>query len=338
MKNAQRAYSKKFNIVGLGRDDKWKARVAAEQKRLALSISEKDSTFLKRCPICRHGSFSEFAKIYGYLYGECESCGHIFLVRVPNEAIIRKLYVSEEEKSRTQQADIYINEELFLKRIEMIANPKVGFINECLPFKGKWIDVGCGVGEILIAAQNSGWDVLGIEGDAEEVAFARRHGVAVENIYVDEKNRAQLFKNADVVSFFNILEHVANPNNFLKMISFSLKAGAHVAIEVPRHPSLSSLAIKAYPNIAMRHIYPPDHLHIFTENSVGKILQDCQLHPTHIWLFGQDYYEVVTCLSHGLLSPDSEFFKKLIFCVDDIQSAIDSSGLSDSMIVLSRKI
>ena len=92
MKSVERKYSKNFDIVGLGRDDQWKAHVAKEQKRLAYAILGKDRVLLSRCPICEHNESSEFVKVYDYPYNECKSCGHIFSAHSPNKFAIRNLY------------------------------------------------------------------------------------------------------------------------------------------------------------------------------------------------------------------------------------------------------
>jgi len=338
MNSVKRKYSKEFDIIGLGRDNSWKSNIAAEQKRLAQAIPEKDRNLLNQCPICEHDHLLELCNIYGYPYVECESCGHIFSAHSPKQSAIKSLYTSEEDELKSIQTEIYANIELFHKRIQMIAEPKVNYVNACLSSKGKWVDVGCGVGEILVAAQNSGWKVMGIEGDPVEVEFARSHGIEIKNTYIDENNRSQLLNDVEVVSFFNVIEHIIDPNTFLKVTISTLKSNSYVVIEVPRHPSLSSLAIMSYPNLAGRHIYPPDHLHIFTEKSLELLLTKYDLQPKFIWLFGQDYYEMITSLAYtSSLNTKSDFFKKLVYNANQIQSAIDISGLSDSMIVISQK-
>ena len=57
-------------------------------------------------------------------------------------------------------------------RVENIAKPKVRYIVDNLTTKKKtWLDIGCGIGEVLHVASCNGFKVLGIETNKEEREF-----------------------------------------------------------------------------------------------------------------------------------------------------------------------
>jgi trans-aconitate methyltransferase len=72
---------------------------------------------------------------------------------------------------------------------------------------GLFVDYGCGGGELLVAAREIGWRVLGVEFDAEfAAAVSRRTGVTV----VSRNEAESTGQNADVMSFGDVIEHLPN--------------------------------------------------------------------------------------------------------------------------------
>lgn len=139
-----------------------------------------------------------------------------------------------------------------------------------------------------------------------------------------------------MVSLFNILEHAPNPAELLAVCAQGLRPGAKVALEVPRHPSLSSFVVNCFSELAARHVYPPDHLHVFSENSLGLILEQAGLEPLSVWLFGQDISEALTSLA-AHKGEDAGIPAYLAEKMSDLQKAVDQLGLGDIMLVVAEK-
>jgi hypothetical protein len=128
------------------------------------------------------------------------------------------------------------------------------------------------------------------------------------------------------------------PQELLAVISRVMPSKCRVVLEVPRHPSLSSFSNRVFPEMASRHMYPPDHLHIFTENSLSLMLKECNLCIENIWVFGQDFYEVITSMAALGRCEKSSIFDKILESANSVQEAIDRNNLSDIMIVICKKI
>lgn len=92
-----------------------------------------------------------------------------------DENEIKKLDLGEE--NRNLQHMVYLNEELFNKRVKQIAYPKVKWISDKINKKELWIDIGCGTGEILSAAKIFRYEVIGIDSDKKEIEFAKSKGM-----------------------------------------------------------------------------------------------------------------------------------------------------------------
>jgi SAM-dependent methyltransferase len=97
------------------------------------------------------------------------------------------------------------------------------------------LDVGCGTGNFLIAAWNAGYAVTGAELDPEAARFASHlcgeacvFPLSLENVV--ERYPGLRF---DVVTFFEVLEHQADPSHFLSCVVSVLRPGGFIALSVP---------------------------------------------------------------------------------------------------------
>ena len=235
------------------------------------------------------------------------------------------------------RARVYVDDELFLRRVDRIARPKVDHVRSIVAPGGKWIDVGCATGEILAAARDAGWEALGLETDPTEVDFARSKGLDVVQEFVTGRSAGRWLKNATVLSLLNMLEHMIGPAELLAELVEPLASGAHVVIEVPRHPSISSLSNMLFPRMACRHAYAPEHLHIFSEDAMERLLERANLEPVSIWTFGQDFQELISSASLMAGVAENPFLNSVFDLTPRVQQAIDDADFSDTMFVISRK-
>jgi len=327
-----RKIGKPLDLRSINRDIGWRRKIASEQKKIADRFLLHTNTVLN-CPICSSGLSAEYVCIHGYLYKSCTICSHIYLSNLPNKQTLIDLYTD----GVNVQHSIYLNNELFDKRLQNIALPKVQYLNSVINAAGTWIDVGCGTGEILQAASSIGYKAIGLETDQGQVDFGRKLGLNIVCERFSRENGSRLLKECKIISLFNVLEHVEDPIDFLSLISSNLPEEAFLVVEVPRTPSLSTFANLCFPDLAARHIYPPDHLHIFSEESLSKALENSGLVPISIWLFGQDIQELLISCAAQSAHIDSGIFEKLLDISPKLQEIIDENSLADTMIVIAKK-
>ncbi|MBU0758536.1 MAG: class I SAM-dependent methyltransferase [Nanoarchaeota archaeon] len=338
IKGVSRHYSKPMNMLSLNRTPEWKLDIASKQKKLSGLLLDR-CIALDCCPICMSKEHRLFVSIFDYPFHQCDACGHIFSQRPPATDAIRDLYNEHQDSNDTKavQSEVYAKKELYKKRVANIARPKVNFVNKIVKEKGRWVDIGAGVGDIVASAKESGWDAIGLESDLAEIRFAEQMGTKLVNAFIDESNMDRYLKGAKLVSLFNVLEHIPSPGEFMRLVSSSIPDGTNVVIEVPRHPSISSFANKAFPEYAARHIYPPDHLHIFTEKSLDIILKENHLNIEAIWLFGQDIFETFSSMAIKGGHENQALFSPVLESVNNLQADVDKADLSDTMIVVAVK-
>lgn len=324
-----RRQGKPMDMRALKRTIEWRRHMGRCHEEVARRLRPASS--VERCPACDGPEHKAFIAVYGFDYHECTGCGHLFLQNPPSEGDIAALY-----RGASAQSEVYVGEELFQRRVEQISRPKAEFCRAYVEPPGVWFDVGCGTGELLHAARELGFEAHGSEADPAHVRFAQTRGLAVLEGYVTELPSAVAGR-VRILSLLNLLEHIPAPRPWLERLTRPLPSGAYVMVEVPRHPSLSSFSNLLYPSLASRHIYPPDHMHIFTERSLELVLRESGLTAVGVWVFGQDFQELLYSSAAHAGLPESSFFHRLLDATGSIQTAIDRENLCDVLLVVARK-
>jgi len=104
---------------------------------------------------------------------------------------------------------------------------------------GRLLDVGCGTGEFLHFMQKSGWQTRGLEPDARAARFAREtYGLAVDTAAVEALERMQ--RPWDVVTFWHVLEHLAEPVPVLRAAADLLAADGWMLVALPNPTSIDA--------------------------------------------------------------------------------------------------
>ncbi|MEK7463115.1 MAG: class I SAM-dependent methyltransferase [Patescibacteria group bacterium] len=133
----------------------------------------------------------------------------------------------------------------------------------------KLLDIGCGPGFFLAEAQKNGFEVYGLEPSLEGCGFARKN-LKLKNIVCGSAINldGNFHGNFDVISAFDVIEHVLDPIQFLKNINKKLNPEGLVVITTPLIDSLFAklLGNKWYALI-------PSHLTYFTGNSFEDICE-----------------------------------------------------------------
>jgi 2-polyprenyl-3-methyl-5-hydroxy-6-metoxy-1,4-benzoquinol methylase len=224
-------------------------------------------------------------------------------------------------------------------RVKNVAMPKVRYVEERVGRKGRWLDIGCGTGEILAAARERGWTVQGIETNERAAKIGmERFGVPIATRSVGEAGALEDLDAFDVVSMFGVLEHFYEPKRLIDSVTRNMPSGGALVIEVPHYPSISCFSQMAFPNFVDRMLSPPMHLMIFTLRALENLLRRHGLEITHVWYYGQDFYEWLSTVSSVCpLVENRRLFEALLGLNGEFQEVIDRHYLSDEMMVIARE-
>ena len=125
------------------------------------------------------------------------------------------------------------------------------------PFQnGRLLDLGCGAGFFLNQAIHNGYDAVGIDFNKELVEFGKEY-FKLENIYniSIEKFLAKkpLYK-FDVITFFDVLDHLESPKNFMMDVRKFLIPDGCIALTVPNRKR------RFLPEFIERYDVQPNHI------------------------------------------------------------------------------
>ncbi|MBI4980234.1 class I SAM-dependent methyltransferase [Candidatus Woesearchaeota archaeon] len=133
--------------------------------------------------------------------------------------------------------------------------------------KWKLLDLGCGSGYFLKFAQFRGWEVQGVEMSNYAAEIARKQGLNVLTKSVTEA--AFPDGTFDVITMFNVLEHMTNLNEVMANNYRWLKVGGLLVIEVP---NVNSLQRKIFGGNWV-HWDVPRHIFHFSSETIHELAE-----------------------------------------------------------------
>lgn len=140
---------------------------------------------------------------------------------------------------------------------------------ETIKPRSRLLDVGCATGVFLHEMKRAGWEVMGIEPNEEAAAYAReRFGLPV---HVGALRTAQLPPSSfDVVTFWDVLEHLHTPWQDLVEANRLLAGGGLLVIRIP---NLDSIGSRLFGPLWLGWDLPR-HLYLFPMSALTRALSD----------------------------------------------------------------
>jgi 2-polyprenyl-3-methyl-5-hydroxy-6-metoxy-1,4-benzoquinol methylase len=135
---------------------------------------------------------------------------------------------------------------------------------------GAVLDVGCSSGAFLFQLNQrfpGRYQVLGTDVSGPPLDYAESHGVAVmRGSFLEQDFGGRQF---DAVTFWAVLEHLAEPQEFLVKAASVLKPSGLCFVLVPNMESLAGRLLGA----RYRYVYP-QHLNYFTTVTLRKLVEE----------------------------------------------------------------
>jgi SAM-dependent methyltransferase len=159
-------------------------------------------------------------------------------------------------QKETESAAIYMNAGVALEQIERYALPP-----------GRLLDFGCGGGFFLSVAKERGWEAYGLEPLPGHAVYARARFKlnVITDVLRADTFAAEFF---DVVTAFQVFEHIVDPNEVLEHLKAVMRPGGILFIEVPNIETWSLRLLGKY----HRH-FVPDHVTFFSRATLSRLLE-----------------------------------------------------------------
>ena len=140
----------------------------------------------------------------------------------------------------------------------------VTFIRKFMP-GGRLLDIGCAYGFFLQEARHY-YDVAGIELAADAAEHCRRTGLNVVSGVADVPTLSRLGQ-FDVITMFDVIEHLPEPDEVLATAARHLKRGGIMVITTGDFASVAARVMGP----KWRLMTPPQHLWFFTRDSIRAL-------------------------------------------------------------------
>ncbi|MBI4658474.1 MAG: class I SAM-dependent methyltransferase [Verrucomicrobia bacterium] len=155
---------------------------------------------------------------------------------------------------------------------------------------GAVLDVGCSTGAFLLSLQRQypgDYSVFGTDVVAAAMEYAQQRGVQIiRGDFLDFSPGEAAF---DAVTFWAVIEHLAEPKKFLHKAASLLKPGGICFVLVP---NLRSLAVRI---LGSRYRYiMPDHLNYFTPATLKAFGASCA--PFELIKLGSTHFNPIVIL------------------------------------------
>lgn len=226
------------------------------------------------CALCHSSKAGVIMTKAGRATGEsfkvvrCSGCKHVYVSPRIADADLNALY-----------DEGYYRGEGFDKNVDYAAAPTewtlrenddiIATVSEALsrPIAGaRWLDVGCGMGQLVEAARAAGAGAVGFDESAVAVRACATRGLPV----LDLKDIHDSTGTFDVVSAIQVIEHVADPIGFVKFLSSLVRVGGIIYIHTENWNVVRHLPGTGY-------VMPEGHIQYFTPQAMRMLLKNCEL-------------------------------------------------------------
>jgi len=210
---------------------------------------------------------------HGFNIIDCESCGFKHVFPLPESDDLAQIY-SEEYYSDNKP--LYIEHYLEDKDWwDCVYEERYSVLERLIPSSKKsLLDIGSGPGLFLDFGRRRGWEVKGIEPSKLAADYSRNElGLDIENIFLD-KNNAKNFSKFDVVSMFEVLEHLNNPIEIINIAKSMLKPNGVLVVVVPNDFNPFQTIAREHLDIESWWVSPPHHLNYFDKHSLENVMNN----------------------------------------------------------------
>ncbi|MEO6654961.1 MAG: class I SAM-dependent methyltransferase [Pyrinomonadaceae bacterium] len=245
------------------------------------------------CPVCgeRDATFLGFRGGEAHQNGvgvktsivRCHSCTHQYPNPMPFPKVsLEEMYVDPIEYFRGHDIEAKKYNGLSLIRE----------FEQKMGRKGRFLDVGCGAGELLWAAKKSGWEADGIDPSRDFIAMGKEK-LGVEGRVATLEDARFPSDHFDAVVMGGIIEHLYDPIRTLREIHRVMRRDGWLYFDAPNedglYMKLGNLYMKMLGRdwlVTLAPTFPPYHVQGFNPGSVVKLLERSDFRAAELVIFG----------------------------------------------------
>lgn len=247
-----------------------------------------------QCPVCE----SSESKFLGYRGGDAHQNNQGVKTKIVRCVNCTHQYPNPMPFPTGSLAELYVNADEYFENHE-IEEKKNGSLKLMEDFekhlgkKGKFLDVGCGRGELVWAAKESGWEVEGIDPSKDFIEFGRKNlGVDTKVGTLEEANFPS--NHFDAIALGGIIEHLYNPKEVLDEVNRILKPNGWFWFDAPNEDGLYMQIGNLYMRlrgkdwvVVLAPTFSPYHVQGFNPKSLKIVIQNSNFVIKEMEIFGK---------------------------------------------------
>jgi 2-polyprenyl-3-methyl-5-hydroxy-6-metoxy-1,4-benzoquinol methylase len=217
---------------------------------------------LSFCPACGTSQPARRARLgSGEALLRCDACGHHFSTQTRSESKV----AYNDHYSGFREDPVF--SQAVREFIDASLRPR-------LPAGAKLLDLGCGNGEFMVAAAAAGYQVRGLDTSEAAVKLCRERGLqaAVGDFLDPAVARANTHDGVDLVTLWDVVEHLPDPHAFMRQVAASVRPGGMVFVKTPAIERLTLEVTRMAPRMAGALLQAPSHLQYFRKSSMTALL------------------------------------------------------------------
>lgn len=223
-----------------------------------------------RCPLCGSEGLSLLFLVGAQRVEHCEKCSLVLLnpqPDCPDERLYAEAYYRGDCTVKAGGQENVLEPARIARRLDSCRGV-LEDIETALGRRGRLLDLGCGPGFLLKAAQDVGWAVAGADVSSFATGHAReRFGIA--HVTTGPLETVEFPDGSfDVVTLQHVIEHFRDPIRMVRRIKRWLVPGGLLWLETP---DIDSGRARREGDRWV-HIKVPEHLFYFNERTLTRLL------------------------------------------------------------------
>lgn len=219
------------------------------------------------CPICDASSATHIQSHPDFVTSDiyhCSSCNCWFASPQPDQHSLEKYY----REIYSPQRQKYFGKQYYAL-MQRRAKAQVEFIIQGIQSsqptyslsRKKALDLGCGIGSLVVALQQNTLEAIGYDGDAEAIKIGR--SLWNSNIFEGSVDLTSAKHSFDLLCLSHFIEHLQDIRRTLKDICAVVKTGGYIFVEVP----------DCFPQMFEYGVDTESHIYFFTKFSLKRLLE-----------------------------------------------------------------
>ncbi|MBC3899064.1 methyltransferase domain-containing protein [Acetobacterium malicum] len=303
-------------------------------------IMKKKHEFIEFCcPSCGKNKNNLVYKKEGFLFNKCTKCNTVYISPRPTAKLLEEFYDNSKSMVYWNQvlfpsSEVYRKENIFKNRALKVIEICQKYGNDF----GTIVDVGAGYGTFCeVLKELNGFErVVAVESSIGLAETCKHKGIETINKQIEEV----VLKDVSVVTNFEVLEHLFNPEEFVKACYRVLPKDGMFVLTTPNIDGFELSMLETFsPNIG-----GPEHLNYFNPSSITYLLEKSGFEVLEISTPGKLDAELVRKeIINGNIDVSEDRFLQMVLVDqwekvgESFQNFLEINKLSSHMWVVAKK-